>query len=47
MRNFEEYANFVLKYGTAQARENLEPTNPLSVLHGFIKMPLTQKTIFN
>ena len=28
MRNFEEYANFVLKYGTAQARENLEPTNP-------------------
>ena len=46
MHNFEEYANFVLKYGTAQARENLEPTNPLSVLHGFIKMPFNPKNYF-
>lgn len=46
MRNFEEYANFVLKYGTAQARENLEPTNPLPVLHGFIKIPFNPKNCF-
>ena len=43
MRNFEEYVNSVLKYGTAQAHENLQPTNPLPVLHGFIKMLFNPK----